>query len=118
MSYRDGKKVLVEGNLYLNLDERWDFKVFGDFYHQEYEYRTLIWAQNLRMQQESHHIELPVESCVVFAKAIYTYISFEKFYQSVTFYMSGVPKDIYCYSLENSFFLDCAETFFLHILDP
>ena len=33
------------------------------------------------------------------------------------YYMSGVPKDIYYDSLQNSFFSDRAETFFLDVLD-
>ena len=36
----------------------------------------------------------------------------------ICFYMSGVRKDIYYYSLQNSFFFsDRAETFFLDVLD-
>ena len=36
----------------------------------------------------------------------------------LNFYMTGVPKDIYCYSLISSFFSDWAETFFSVRLGP
>ena len=35
---------------------------------------------------------------------------------ALSYYMSGVPKDIYYDSLQNYFFSDRAETFFLDVL--
>ena len=42
----------------------------------------------------------------------------EKLHRKTVHDMSAVPKDIYCYSLENSFSFDWAEIFFLHVVDP
>ena len=51
-------------------------------------------------------------------KEVFTYFESWNVPRMWIYYMSGVPKDIYYYSLENSFFFfDWAETFFLHVLD-
>ena len=36
----------------------------------------------------------------------------------ITYFMSSVPKDMYCYRLKISFSSDWAENFFLHVFDP
>ena len=39
-------------------------------------------------------------------------------FHTVVYFMSGVPEEIYCYSLEKSFSSEWAKTFFLYVYDP
>ena len=59
--------------------------------------------------------------CLLLSAQVYVENKYSDSWQKnivIYYYMSGVPKDIYCYSFENSFTSDWAETFFLHVLDP